>query len=135
MKSSVKKNGILNSHIASVLAELGHTDTIVIADCGLPIPSGVKRIDLSLKIGVPSFLETLNTIIQDMEVEAATLATEIQEKNPGINKSIEDLLAGKELTYVSHEQFKELTKEAKVVIRTGEASPYANIILQAGVIF
>ncbi|MEC1695038.1 D-ribose pyranase [Schinkia azotoformans] len=131
----MKKNGILNSHIASVLAELGHTDTIVIADCGLPIPSGVKRIDLSLKIGVPSFLETLNTIIQDMEVEAAILATEIQEKNPGINKSIEDLLAGKELTYVSHEQFKELTKEAKVVIRTGEASPYANIILQAGVIF
>lgn len=135
MKSSVKKNGILNSHIASVLAELGHTDTIVIADCGLPIPSGVKRIDLSLKLGVPSFLETLNTIIQDMEVEAATLATEIQGKNPDINKSIEDLLAGKELTYVSHEQFKELTKEAKVVIRTGEASPYANIILQAGVIF
>lgn len=135
MKSSVKKNGILNSHIASVLAELGHTDTIVIADCGLPIPSGVKRIDLSLKLGVPSFLETLTTIIQDMEVEAATLATEIQEKNPDINKSIEALLAGKELTYVSHEQFKELTKEAKVVIRTGEASPYANIILQAGVIF
>lgn len=135
MKSSVKKNGILNSHIASVLAELGHTDTIVIADCGLPIPSGVKRIDLSLKIGVPSFLETLNTIIQDMEVEAAILATEIQEKNPSINKSIEDLLADKELSYVSHEQFKQLTKEAKVVIRTGEATPYANIILQAGVIF
>ncbi|MED4354311.1 D-ribose pyranase [Schinkia azotoformans] len=131
----MKKNGILNSHIASVLAELGHTDTIVIADCGLPIPSGVKRIDLSLKIGVPSFLETLNTIIQDMEVEAAILATEIQEKNPSINKSIEDLLADKELSYVSHEQFKQLTKEAKVVIRTGEATPYANIILQAGVIF
>lgn len=135
MKSSMKKNGILNSHIASVLAELGHTDTIVIADCGLPIPNGIKRIDLSLKLGVPSFLETLNTIIQDMEVEAATLATEIREKNPSINKSIEDLLAGKELTYVSHEQFKELTKHAKVVIRTGEATPYANIILQAGVIF
>ncbi len=135
MKSSMKKNGILNSHIASVLAELGHTDTIVIADCGLPIPNGIKRIDLSLKLGVPSFLETLNTIIQDMEVEAATLATEIREKNPSINKSIEDLLPGKELTYVSHEQFKELTKHAKVVIRTGEATPYANIILQAGVIF
>lgn len=131
----MKKNGILNSHIASVLAELGHTDTIVIGDCGLPIPSEVKRIDLSLKLGVPSFLETLNTIVQDMEVEAATLAIEIQEKNPSINKSIENLLAGKELTYVSHEQFKDLTKHAKVVIRTGEATPYANIILQAGVIF
>ncbi len=133
--SSMKKNGILNSHIASVLAELGHTDTIVIADCGLPVPSGVKRIDLSLKLGVPSFLETLNTILQDMEVEAATLASEIQEKNPNINQSVKDLLAGKEFTYVSHEQFKELTKHAKVVIRTGEATPYANIILQAGVIF
>lgn len=131
----MKKHGILNSHIASVLAELGHTDTIVIADCGLPIPSGVKRIDLSLKLGVPSFLETVTTIIRDMEVEAATLATEIQEKNPSINQSIESLLAGKELSYVTHEQFKELTKHAKVVIRTGEATPYANIILQAGVIF
>lgn len=135
MKSSMKKNGILNSHIASVLAELGHTDTIVIADCGLPVPNSVKRIDVSLKLGVPSFIETLHTILQDMEVEAATLAAEIQEKNPSINKTIEDLLAGKELIYVSHEQFKELTKDAKVVIRTGEATPYANIILQAGVIF
>ncbi|PAC67377.1 D-ribose pyranase, partial [Enterobacter cloacae] len=49
----MKKNGILNSHIAKVLADLGHTDTIVIADCGLPIPEGPVKIDLALSIGTP----------------------------------------------------------------------------------
>ena len=28
----MKKHGILNSHIAKLLADLGHTDTVVIAD-------------------------------------------------------------------------------------------------------
>jgi len=47
----MKKHGILNSHISKVLTDLGHTDTIVIADCGLPIPDGVARIDLALELG------------------------------------------------------------------------------------
>ena len=51
----MKKHGVLNSEITSILASLGHTDTIVIADCGLPIPDGVKRIDLAVEIGKPSF--------------------------------------------------------------------------------
>jgi D-ribose pyranase len=38
----MKRYGILNSHISKVLANLGHTDFIVIADAGLPI-SDVKR--------------------------------------------------------------------------------------------
>jgi len=40
-----------------------------------------------------------------------------------------------ETQFVSHSQLKELTKNCKAVIRTGETTPYANIILQSGCIF
>lgn len=131
----MKKKGILNSSIASVLAKLGHTDTIVIADCGLPIPDVVKRIDISLTLGNPTFIETLAAVIDDMEIEKITLASEIKKYNANVHNEITKLLPNVEKAYVDHEQFKQLTKNAKAVIRTGEITPYANIILHAGVIF
>ncbi|WP_188206814.1 D-ribose pyranase [Alkalibacillus aidingensis] len=130
----MKKQGILNSEIASVLSRLGHTDEIVIADCGLPIPDGVQRVDLALIKGKPSFIETLKAVLDDMEVEHVTLAEEIKENNANVHEQIEDLHTG-EKTYVAHEEFKKLTKNAKVVIRTGETTPFANVILRSGVIF
>lgn len=65
----MQKIGILNSDIAKVLADLGHTDTIVIGDCGLPVPAGVTKIDLALKPGTPSFLDVLTEVLKYMEVE------------------------------------------------------------------
>ncbi|PEJ62523.1 D-ribose pyranase [Bacillus wiedmannii] len=131
----MKKHGVLNSEIASVLASLGHTDTIVIADCGLPIPDGVKRIDLAVEIGKPSFLDVLQVVADDMAIEKVTLAEEVINNNEEVNKEIELKLIEPAFEYVSHEQFKEHTKKAKAIIRTGEATPYANVILHAGVIF
>lgn len=131
----MKKQGMLNSHICEVLANLGHTDTIVIADCGLPIPDGVKRIDLSLKIGNPSFKETLLAVIEDMAVEKVTIAEEINVHNEETFTDIKQLFAEENITTISHEEFKKLTAKAKAVIRTGEATPYANIILHSGVVF
>ncbi|MED2182732.1 D-ribose pyranase [Bacillus wiedmannii] len=131
----MKKHGVLNSEIASVLASLGHTDTIVIADCGLPIPDGVKRIDLAVEIGKPSFLDVLQVVADDMAIEKVTLAEEVINNNAEVNKEIELKLIEPAFEYVSHEQFKEQTKKAKAIIRTGEATPYANVILHAGVIF
>ncbi|OIJ14277.1 D-ribose pyranase [Anaerobacillus alkalilacustris] len=129
----MKKHGILNRDIASVLAKLGHTDTIVIADCGLPIPESVKCIDLSLKQGVPSFLDVLYEVLADMEVEEATFAQEVKTYNLELYSNLEAI--NLPIKMVSHENFKELTKNAKAIIRTGENKPYANIILKAGVIF
>ena len=131
----MKKHGVLNSEIASILALLGHTDTIVIADCGLPIPDGVKRIDLAVEIGKPSFLDVLQVVADDMAIEKVTLAEEVINNNAEVNKEIELKLIEPAFEYVSHEQFKEHTKKAKAIIRTGEATPYANVILHAGVIF
>ncbi|WP_214807215.1 D-ribose pyranase [Exiguobacterium sp. s102] len=129
----MKRHGILNSQISKVLADLGHTDMIVIADCGLPIPTGVARIDLALELGTPAFADVLRVVADDMAVEQVTLATEIKDANEAALTTVSQLNVTTE--YVSHEAFKELTKQAKVIIRTGEATPYANVILHAGVIF
>lgn len=130
----MKKTGILNSNISTLLSNLGHTDQIVIADCGLPIPDNVERIDVAIKQGLPSFLDVLDEVLNDMEVEHMTLANEIKLSNQYIHSHILKRHHG-ELSYVSHEEFKNLTPNVKAIIRTGEATPYANVILRAGVIF
>ena len=129
----MKKHGILNRELAGIFARLGHTDKIVIADCGLPIPEGVTCIDLAYKLGEPSFLSILEVVQDDLKVEAAVLASEIIEGNENVHRAV--LQNVEPVTYVSHEEFKAMTKEAKVIIRTGEITPYANVILQSGVIF
>ncbi|MBQ8147960.1 MAG: D-ribose pyranase [Lachnospiraceae bacterium] len=133
----MKRNGILNSDISRVLSYMGHTDWIAIGDCGLPIPDEVERIDLALKFGVPTFTETLKAVSEDMKIEKIILAEEIKSQNPQVLEEIEALFAGQdiEIEYVTHVMLKENTKACKAVIRTGETTPYANIILQSGCIF
>lgn len=131
----MKRNGIINSHISKVLTDLGHTDYIVIADLGLPIPEGVKKIDLSLRLGVPRLKEVIDVVSDDMVIEKVVLAQEIKLANQDNFSYIRQKFSEERIDYVSHEEFKKLTKHAKAVIRTGEATPYANCILQAGVIF
>lgn len=133
----MKKNGILNSDISRVLSYMGHTDWICVGDCGLPIPDEVERIDLALEFGVPTFMKTLEVVTGDMIVEKIILAEEIKAQNPKVLGEIEALFKGQniEVEYVSHTELKEKTKNCKAVIRTGETTPYANIILQSGCIF
>ncbi len=131
----MKKTGILNSEISRVISELGHTDRIVICDAGLPIPDGVKRIDLSLTPGVPSFFTVLETVLIEMQVERAYVAEELKLASPDTHARLENALPDIERKSVSHEAFKQMTRQAKAVIRTGECTPYANVILEAGVIF
>ena len=133
----MKKQGILNSDISRVLSYMGHTDTICIGDCGLPIPDAVERIDLALCFGEPTFMRTLEIVAGDMKVEKIILANEIKEQNPAVLEQIQTFFAGQdvEVEFVSHTQLKAKTNECKAVIRTGETTPYANIILQSGCIF
>lgn len=143
----MKKHGILNSHISKVLSDLGHTDYIVVADVGLPVPEGVTKIDLALTLGVPSFEDVVDVIAADMVIEKVMLAEEIKQENEQALQYITRTFTGEQLEnpqivaqtaiieFCSHEQFKELARHAKAIIRTGEAKPFANCILQAGVHF
>ena len=38
MEKKMKKGTVLNSDISSMISRLGHTDTLVVCDAGLPIP-------------------------------------------------------------------------------------------------
>lgn len=133
----MKKAGILNSDISRALSYLGHTDALCIGDCGLPIPDEVERIDLALCFGEPTFMRTLEIVAADMKIEKIVLAEEIKSRNPAVLEQIEKLFEGQtiDVEYVSHVELKAQTHHCKAVIRTGETTPYANIILQAGCIF
>lgn len=130
----MKKLGHLNRDISRVLALMGHTDCIVIADCGLPIPPHVECIDLSTTLGTPSYFEVLDSILADFQVERAVLASECQTHNPAVAEQAQGM-TDVALEFVPHSEFKQLTHQARAIIRTGEASPYANIVLYSGVIF
>ena len=131
----MKKNALLNIAISELIASLGHGDMLVIADAGLPIPAESWRIDLALTRGVPGFVETLETILQEMQVERFILAEETGQVSPHIQAAIQVLLPNTPVEMVTHLQLKELTKDARAVVRTGEFTPYANVILVSGVVF
>jgi len=131
----MRKGKLLNSVIVSSLSKLGHTDQLTIGDAGLPIPDTTKRIDLALVKGVPGFVETVQAIAEDMVIESVILAEEIKTENPDVLAEMEKLFGDIEIVFVSHEAFKKQTSVSKAVIRTGECTPYANIILQSGVNF
>ena len=131
----MKKIGILNQPISSVIAGLGHTDTLVVADAGLPIPQETQRIDLALVEGIPGFLDTLRAVLTEMQVERAVVAEEMLETSPGVYEAIKRLLGDVPTEAIPHSALKERARSARAVIRTGEFTPYANIILVAGVVF
>ncbi|HLF73107.1 MAG TPA: D-ribose pyranase [Anaerolineales bacterium] len=131
----MKKTTLLHSDLSYTIATLGHLDTLVIADAGLPIPPGTKRIDLALTSNVPSAAQTLKVVLDEMRVEKVILAEEVKDRNPKFLADVQDLLPGIPVEFVTHSDLKALTTSARAVVRTGEFSPYANVILVSGVVF
>lgn len=131
----MRKTGLLHGRLAGLLTELGHTDTLVIADAGLPIPPGVERIDLALVPSLPGFLDTLRAVLAELAVESAVVAEEMAERSPGLRGELLRVLGDLPLSAVPHEEFKRRTASARAVVRTGECTPYANVLLVAGVTF
>ena len=131
----MKKTGMLNKEISSVVAGMGHTDTLVIGDAGLPIPKDVQRIDLALKKDVPGFIETVETVVQELCVEKVIVAKEMKEVSPDVLLELERIFPDTSFEFVSHDELKKLSREASAIIRTGEFTSYANVILGSGVDF
>ncbi|MDQ0683987.1 D-ribose pyranase [Streptomyces achromogenes] len=129
----MKKAGILNRHLAGALAELGHGDGVLVCDAGMPIPDGPRVVDLAFRAGIPSFAEVVDGLLDELVVEGATAAEEVREANPAAAGLLADRFPA--LSYVSHEELKELSAGARLVVRTGEARPYANVLLRCGVFF
>ena len=131
----MKKSGILNPELCAVIAGIGHTEFLVIADPGLPIPKGVPVIDLSLVRDIPKFIDVLEAVKEELVIESFFIATEIKTQSKNLYQQIRQSLPGLPESELCPEEFKRKLAQAKAVIRTGESTSYANIALVAGVNF
>lgn len=131
----VKKNGILNHALSEAIATMGHTDMLVIGDAGLPIPKETKRIDLALAPGIPGFIQTVEVILQELKVEEVIVAEEMCIESPATYSDLQHIIGDAAVKAVSHEELKALCRNAIAVVRTGEFTPYANVVLVSGVVF
>ncbi len=130
----MKKIGVINKDISEVIASLGHKDMLGISDVGLSIPSQVRRIDLSVDINIPRFLDVLNAVLKELIVEKVILPEEIKENSPIMYKKILNCLSEEvEVELVPVEKFKQMTKKVKGLIRTGQYTPYSDALLVASI--
>ncbi len=132
-----KNTATLNGQLSRVISETGHTDLLVVTDAGLPVPLGVERVDLAVRPGLPAFLDVLDTVLDELVVEGATVSEEIRDHSPDMLAAIEDRLGGLgvPITFVPHVDLKALTHGARAAVRSGEFTPYANVVLHAGVAY
>jgi D-ribose pyranase len=131
----MKKTGVLNAPLARVIASMGHTDSIVIADAGLPVPPGVPCIDLAVSPGVPAMLDVARAVASELEVERLLLADELIARQSDLPDALRALFPNAAVVTAPHEAFKRATANARAIVRTGECSPYANVLLTSGVTF
>ncbi|WP_417809901.1 D-ribose pyranase [Thioclava sp.] len=139
----MKRSGILNPALCRALASMGHTDSIVVCDAGLPIPDGPERIDLSLLPGLPAFQDVLAAIIAELQIEQAQIASEFAQQSPQLHNETVAMLEAQAavqgapiaIERFSHEDLKRATRNARAIVRTGECTPFANVILFSGVPF
>ena len=142
----MKRGGLLNAQLNEAISRLGHGDLVVVADCGLPQPLGVPVVDLAVVHGLPSFAGVLDALLGDLVVEGVTAASE--SRGAAAGEVIDarfgaggdgggggGLGLGLEVAHVSHEELKRLSGTARLFVRTGEATPFANVVLRCGVPF
>lgn len=131
----MKRTPLLHAELSRVIATLGHGDSILIGDAGMPVPEGPRRIDLALTAGIPGVADVLKTVLAEMQVERSVIAQEALDRNGGRLPAWCAAHLASAPAAVSHEELKRLSAGAKACIRTGEFTPYANILLVAGVTF
>ncbi len=131
----MKKTPLLHAELSGLIARLGHGDMLVIGDAGLPIPDGPLRIDLAVTANLPRFMQVVDAVLSEMHAECAVIAQELPIQNPAVDAELKIRLGATPVSGIPHEEFKLLTAKARAIVRTGEFSPYANVILKAGVIF
>lgn len=147
----MKTKGVLHNELARQIARLGHGDMIVITDRGFPFPRHeyTECIDLSIGRGLPTVVDVLKVILEELEIEKVIIADETKTVSPNTYAALKAVIApiknkGNDIVEenIPHPEFKDMVlngglerKEVKVFVKCGEFTPYANIILVSGVDF
>ena len=126
------KTGILNPQINSLLARVRHSNTLVIADRGFPFWPMIETVDISLVDDVPTVLAVLRALRPNFQIGKAWMAQEFLKQNSARTRSaFAEALRGIELTHEAHVEFKKRVPHVIGLIRTGDTTQYANIILES----
>ena len=124
---------ILNPQLLSLLARVRHTNALIIADRGFPFYSGPETVDISLVNDVPTVLQVLAAIRPEFRIEHAYMAREFIEHNTlDTQANFTEALADIPFSYEPHLEFKRRVPAAIGLIRTGDTTQYANVILVSG---
>ncbi len=129
----MRYHGLWHPRLVELATSLGHTETLVLADAGLPVPPGVEQVDLVWARGEPRMLPLLRLVLSEMIVESVTVAAEMP-SGPW-SEELLDVLDGRSMKHLAHEDLKAACRQARAVVRTGEDTPFSNLILHAGVAF
>jgi D-ribose pyranase len=126
------KTGILNPALLSLLARVRHTNTLVIADRGFPFWPQIETVDLSLVDGVPTVLQVLDALRPNFVIGRAFAAREFTKVNSAaVQQALATRLRGVPLVFEPHVAFKKRVPLALGLIRTGDTTQYANLILES----
>jgi ABC-type ribose transport system, auxiliary component len=134
----MKRTGLLHPQLAGLVAGLGHGQLLTIADAGLPIDPRTQRVELAVRCGMPSFADVLEAIATELVVERVIVARESADVagaplEAALVAAFRDQQPARET--VDHERLKQLADASVAVVRTGECTPYMNVVLVAGVGF
>ena len=131
----MKKTGVINKEIAEVIASMGHGDMLVVSDAGLAIPNNIRRIDVSIRPGSPEVLDLVRVIQEELQVESILVPEKINQYCPHILDELKKIFPDIKIQEVATDVYVEHAYQSKAIIRTGECTAFANVILVAGVIF
>lgn len=130
----MKRTGILNADLAHAIASLGHGDGLLVVDAGFPIPRDAWRIDLAIVANLPDLRTVLDTIADEMIVEAVTVAEDVPTHNAPLDAWIDGRWPTVERRTIPHsEMLTSVAAQAKAVVRTGAFDPWGNVLLHSGV--
>jgi D-ribose pyranase len=129
----MRETGILNRDVSDVFSMMGHMDELIVCDAGFPIPLGVRTVDISLAENKPTVPELLEELKKHFSVEQLVIADETKQVSPTRFNAIVDIF-GKcmPVETVPHSEFKQRSRTAKAVIRTGDFTAYSNVLLVSG---
>jgi D-ribose pyranase len=127
------RNGILNPHINSLLARVRHTNMLVIADRGFAYWPAIETVDISLADGIPTVLQVLEAIRDNFDIVEIYMAREFsQENTPETQERFAKATAGVAVKFEPHAELKKRVPQAIGLIRTGDTTQYANMVLVSG---
>ena len=127
----MKKNGVLNRELSAEIADMGHTNKMLISDAGFPIPKHINKIDLAITKDFPGLIQVLKAILAEMVIEEVIICEDVKKDSPDFLNKLRELLPNQKFSFVNWKEFKNNAEQSKCAVRTAEFTAFANIIIVA----